>query len=99
MRRGAVTVQRWRGLEDIPQDWGRSVVTIGSYDGGHRGHQLITRHVGDRPRERGFPSVVAPSAPPPSEVGRRGTPPPLLAPHHRRAELMADLGVDALLIL
>lgn len=25
-------MQRWRGLEDIPEDWGRSVVTIGSYD-------------------------------------------------------------------
>jgi riboflavin kinase / FMN adenylyltransferase len=32
-------------------------------------------------------------------VVRPGTHPPLLAPHHRRAELMADLGVDAVLVL
>ncbi|MER6969248.1 bifunctional riboflavin kinase/FAD synthetase, partial [Streptomyces halstedii] len=51
-------MQRWRGLEDIPEDWGRSVVTIGSYDGVHRGHQLIIRHAVDRARELGVPSVV-----------------------------------------
>ena len=44
-------MQRWRGLEDIPEDWGRSVVTIGSYDGVHRGHQLIIGQAVDaRPR-------------------------------------------------
>ena len=92
-------MQRWRGLEDIPQDWGRSVVTIGSYDGVHRGHQLIIRHAVDRARELGVPSVVVTFDPHPSEVVRPGSHPPLLAPHHRRAELMAELGVDALLIL
>jgi len=92
-------VQRWRGLEDIPEDWGRSVVTIGSYDGVHRGHQLIIRHAVDRARELGVPSVVVTFDPHPSEVVRPGSHPPLLAPHHRRAELMAELGVDALLIL
>ncbi|WP_328626014.1 bifunctional riboflavin kinase/FAD synthetase [Streptomyces sp. NBC_00353] len=92
-------MQRWRGLEDIPQDWGRSVVTIGSYDGVHRGHQLIIGRAVDRARELGVPSVVVTFDPHPSEVVRPGSHPPLLAPHHRRAELMADLGVDALLIL
>ncbi|WP_329062810.1 bifunctional riboflavin kinase/FAD synthetase [Streptomyces sp. NBC_01429] len=92
-------MQRWRGLEDIPQDWGRSVVTIGSYDGVHRGHQLIIGRAVERARELGVPSVVVTFDPHPSEVVRPGSHPPLLAPHHRRAELMADLGVDALLIL
>ncbi|MFI5634897.1 bifunctional riboflavin kinase/FAD synthetase [Streptomyces sp. NPDC051664] len=92
-------MQRWRGLEDIPQDWGRSVVTIGSYDGVHRGHQLIIGRAVDRARELGVPSVVVTFDPHPSEVVRPGSHPPLLAPHHRRAELMTELGVDALLIL
>ncbi|MFD7549262.1 bifunctional riboflavin kinase/FAD synthetase [Streptomyces sp. NPDC059578] len=92
-------MQRWRGLEDIPEDWGRSVVTIGSYDGVHRGHQLIIGRTVARARELGVPSVVVTFDPHPSEVVRPGSHPPLLAPHHRRAELMAELGVDALLIL
>ncbi|WP_432076257.1 bifunctional riboflavin kinase/FAD synthetase [Streptomyces wuyuanensis] len=92
-------MQRWRGLEDIPQDWGRSVVTIGSYDGVHRGHQLIIGRAVERARELGVPSVVVTFDPHPSEVVRPGSHPPLLAPHHRRAELMAELGVDAVLIL
>ncbi|MGK5628068.1 bifunctional riboflavin kinase/FAD synthetase [Streptomyces sp. URMC 123] len=92
-------MQRWRGLEDIPEDWGRSVVTIGSYDGVHRGHQLLIGRAVARARELGVPSVVVTFDPHPSEVVRPGSHPPLLAPHHRRAELMAELGVDAVLIL
>lgn len=92
-------MQRWRGLEDIPQDWGRSVVTIGSYDGVHRGHQLIIGRAVEQAREQGLPAVVVTFDPHPSEVVRPGSHPPLLAPHHRRAELCAELGVDALLIL
>ncbi|MEU3062524.1 bifunctional riboflavin kinase/FAD synthetase [Streptomyces subrutilus] len=92
-------MQRWRGLEDIPQDWGRSVVTIGSYDGVHRGHQLIIGRAVAAARELGVPSVVVTFDPHPSEVVRPGSHPPILAPYDRRAELMSGLGVDALLIL
>jgi riboflavin kinase/FMN adenylyltransferase len=86
-------------LEDVPRDWGRSVVTIGSYDGVHRGHQLIIGRTVERARELGVPSVIVTFDPHPSEVVRPGSHPPLLTAHHRRAELMAELGVDALLIL
>jgi riboflavin kinase/FMN adenylyltransferase len=92
-------VQRWRGLEDIPEGWGRSVVTIGSYDGVHRGHQLIIGKAVERARDLGVPAVVVTFDPHPSEVVRPGSHPPLLAPHHRRADLMAGLGVDAVLVL
>ncbi|MDB1089714.1 bifunctional riboflavin kinase/FAD synthetase [Streptomyces sp. ACA25] len=92
-------MQRWRGLTDIPEDWGRSVVTIGSYDGVHRGHQLIIGRTVARARALRVPAVVVTFDPHPSEVIRPGTHPPLLAPHPRRAELMAGLGVDAVLVL
>ncbi|MCF6524920.1 bifunctional riboflavin kinase/FAD synthetase [Streptomyces sp. JJ36] len=92
-------MQRWRGLEDIPEGWGRSVVTIGSYDGVHRGHQLIIGRTVERARELGVPAVVVTFDPHPSEVVRPGSHPPLLAPHDRRADLMAELGVDAVLVL
>jgi riboflavin kinase / FMN adenylyltransferase len=92
-------VQRWRGLADVPTDWGRSVVTIGSYDGVHRGHQLIIGRTVELARRHAVPSIVVTFDPHPSEVVRPGSHPPMLAPHHRRAELVAELGVDALLIL
>ena len=92
-------MQRWRGLEEVPGDWGRSVVTIGSFDGVHRGHQLIIGRAVERARELGVSSCVVTFDPHPSEVVRPGSHPPLLAPHHRRAELMGELGVDAVLVL
>ncbi|GAA0702856.1 bifunctional riboflavin kinase/FAD synthetase [Kitasatospora atroaurantiaca] len=92
-------MQRWRGLEEIPGDWGRSVVTIGSFDGVHRGHQLIINRAVRRARELGAKSVVLTFDPHPSEVVRPGSHPPLLAPHARRAELIEALGVDAVLVL
>ncbi|MEU9077544.1 bifunctional riboflavin kinase/FAD synthetase [Kitasatospora sp. NPDC004745] len=92
-------MQRWRGLEEIPGDWGRSVVTIGSFDGVHRGHQLIIGRAVERARELGLPTVVVTFDPHPREVIRPGSHPALLAPQARRAELIAGLGVDAVLVL
>lgn len=86
-------------MEDIPGDWGRCVVTIGAYDGVHRGHQLIVGRTVARARELGVPSVVVTFDPHPAEVVRPGSHPPLLAPHHRRARLLGELGVDAVLVL
>jgi riboflavin kinase/FMN adenylyltransferase len=87
-------VQRWHGLDDVPTDWGRCVVTIGVFDGVHRGHATIIGKAVDAAREQGLRSVLLTFVPHPSEVVRPGTHPPVLTTLVRRAELVEQLGVD-----
>ncbi|MGH4025572.1 MAG: bifunctional riboflavin kinase/FAD synthetase [Pseudonocardiaceae bacterium] len=92
-------MQRWRGMDAIPSGWGRSVVTIGVFDGMHRGHtQLVSRAV-QRARERGLPSVLMTFDPHPSEVVRPGSHPAQLTSLRRRAQLVEQLGVDVFFVL
>jgi riboflavin kinase/FMN adenylyltransferase len=92
-------VQRWRGLDPTPGGWGRSVVTIGVFDGVHRGHaQLISRAV-QRARELDVPAVLLTFDPHPSEVVRPGSHPAQLTTLRRRAELAEQLGVDVFCVL
>ena len=90
---------RWQGLDDVPADWGASVVTIGEFDGVHRGHQYIVARAAELGRERGLPVVAITFDPHPDEVVRPGSHPPLLCSARRRAELLAGLGVDAVCVL
>jgi riboflavin kinase / FMN adenylyltransferase len=92
-------VQRWHGLDDVPDGWGPCVATVGVFDGVHRGHQRIVRHALDAAREPGLPVVVLTFDPHPDEVVRPGTHPPFLCTTRRRAELLAGLGVDAVCML
>jgi riboflavin kinase/FMN adenylyltransferase len=92
-------VYRWQGLSDVPMDWGRSVVTIGVFDGVHRGHQRIIARTADMAAGLGLPLVVITFDPHPAEVIRPGTHPVLLCTAARRAELLAGLGADAVCIM
>ena len=87
-------MQRWHGLEDVPTDWGRCVVTIGVFDGVHRGHAAIIGRAVEAAREQGLRSVLLTFVPHPSEVVRPGTHPPVLTTLVRRSELVEQLGVD-----
>ncbi|GAA2913157.1 bifunctional riboflavin kinase/FAD synthetase [Streptosporangium fragile] len=89
----------WHGLEDVPEDWGRSVITIGVFDGVHRGHQKMVARAVSMAAELGVPSVVVTFDPHPEEVVRPGTHPPRLTTARHRTELLADLGVDAVCVL
>jgi riboflavin kinase / FMN adenylyltransferase len=92
-------MQRWRGYEAVPGGWGRSVVTIGVFDGVHRGHQEVIGHAVKRSRELGLQSVVVTFDPHPAEVVRPGSHPAVLTEPGRQAELIEALGADALCVV
>lgn len=90
---------RWQGLHDVPANWGRSVVTIGVFDGVHRGHRLIVARAAEIAGTLGLPLVVVTFDPHPDEVVRPGSHPPLLCTPRYRVELLGSLGADAVCVL
>lgn len=92
-------MQRWRGVEAAPPGWGRCVVTIGVFDGVHRGHQQIIRRAVERGRAAELPAVLLTFDPHPSEVVRPGSHPAMLTSPRHKAELVESLGIDVLCVL
>ena len=90
---------RWRGLEATPGDLGRTVVTVGMYDGVHRGHQKLIGAAVARARAMRRPCLLLTFDPHPAEVVRPGSHPAILTSLDRKAELVAELGVDAMCVL
>jgi riboflavin kinase/FMN adenylyltransferase len=92
-------VYRWQGLQDVPANWGRSVVTIGVFDGVHRGHRLIVARAAEIAATMGLPLVVVTFDPHPDEVVRPGSHPPLLCTPRFRMQLLGKVGADAVCML
>ena len=89
----------WRGGES-PQGIGPTVVSIGVFDGVHRGHRAVLDRAVQEARERGVPLVVVTFDPHPALVARPGTvPPPSLGPVSHRVELLLGAGADGVWVL
>ena len=92
-------MQRWQGPDEVPADWGSCVVTVGVFDGVHRGHQRDVGRAEAAAGRMGLPVVAVTFDPHPDEVVRPGSHPPLLCSVRRRCELLAGLGVDAVCVI
>lgn len=75
------------------------MVTIGVFDGMHRGHQALVRAAVARGKELQLPVVLMTFDPHPSEVVRPGSHPAQLTTLRRRAELADELGIDVFFVL
>ena len=93
-------MQVWHDMSQVDGRLGRTVVTVGNFDGVHLGH----RHVIARARELavelgGLPVVAVTFDPHPLSVLAPDKAPRMLSPLDRRLSLLAEAGVDAALVL
>jgi riboflavin kinase/FMN adenylyltransferase len=77
----------------------RSVVTIGAYDGVHRGHQAVIGQVRKKALQLGCQSVVVTFDKHPASVVRPESAPKLLTDLDQKLELLQKTGIDATLIV
>jgi riboflavin kinase/FMN adenylyltransferase len=98
-----MTVRVWRALDEVDgtvvADGPGSVVTIGNFDGVHRGHQQVIGRVVARAHETGGTSVVTTFDPHPMTVIHPDSAPLQLTGLDRRLDLIEYLGVGAVLVL
>lgn len=88
----------WRSLAEVPADFGPTVVTIGNFDGVHRGHQAVLGQLVDAARARGAKAVAVTFDPHPKAVHDPLHTPELIVGLDDRIERMAATGVDAIVI-
>jgi riboflavin kinase / FMN adenylyltransferase len=97
-------VTLWRGLDAVVRDVGstprrRSVITIGVFDGVHRGHQVIVAEAVRRAAALQVPAVAVTFDPHPISVLRPESAPALLTTIDRRAELLGQVGIDHVVVI
>lgn len=89
----------WRSLQDIPADLGRTVVTLGNFDGVHLGHRAVLGQVVERARAEGLAAVAVTFDPHPIAVLFPERAPQQLVSLGQRTDLLAGTGLDAALVL
>ena len=87
------------GLGRVPAGLGPTVVTVGNFDGVHRGHQALLRRVAAEAAARGLPAGAVTFDRHPVAVLRPGAAPKLLTTLRGRVRLLGEAGMDFVLVL
>lgn len=90
-------MQLLRSIDDLPDSLRGGAVSIGNFDGVHRGHARIVERLRAMAKSVGGPSIVFTFDPHPVRLLRPEQVPPPLTWTDRKAELLAELGVDAVI--
>ncbi|MGM0488498.1 MAG: bifunctional riboflavin kinase/FAD synthetase [Planctomycetota bacterium] len=83
-----------RTLEELPASVTGGAVTIGNFDGVHRGHAVLLERLVQHAGAVGGPAVVFTFDPHPVQLLHPDSGPPPLTWVERKAELLAELGAD-----
>jgi riboflavin kinase / FMN adenylyltransferase len=86
-------------LADISQDFGPTLVSVGNFDGVHRAHAHVLRNIVARAKAQGAKAVSVTFDPHPVRILRPDSGLKLLTPTPEKLRLLAETGIDAVLLL
>ena len=89
----------WSDSVGLPIGDAGAVITVGTFDGVHRGHHDVLARLAALASATDRPSVVVTFEPHPLEVVRPSAAPPLLTLHDEKLELFAQSGVSYVAVL
>jgi riboflavin kinase/FMN adenylyltransferase len=83
----------------LPPHVGATVVTVGTFDGVHRGHRDVIERLVRRAQTLKVPSVLVTFEPHPLEIVNPAAAPLLLTLHDEKLEVLAETGLDYVAVL
>lgn len=92
-------MQVFHKLDDLPADFGPTVVSVGNFDGVHRAHQAVLKDIVQSARQQSAKSVAIAFEPHPVRILRPDSPLRLLTPTPEKLRLLEATGLDAVLLL
>lgn len=91
-------MQLIRGVQNLPADWPGAALTIGNFDGIHRGHQALIAATGRWARRLNLPLTVLCFEPTPREYFAPVAAPGRISTLRSKLRDFAEAGVDAVVI-
>jgi len=89
----------FRKLEEIPEDFGPSLVSVGNFDGVHRAHVRVLKEIVVRSKQRRARSIAVIFEPHPMRILRPDSGLKLLTPTPEKLRLLEKTGIDAVAII
>lgn len=83
----------------LPPYVSATVITVGTFDGVHRGHRDVVERLVARSRRLEIPSVLVTFEPHPLEIVNPAAAPLLLTTHDEKLEVLAETGIDYLAVV
>ena len=92
-------MQVFHGIETVQRKLKNPAITIGNFDGVHKGHQALFQRVKQLAEELNGESVVVTFDPHPLEVLFPKKAPSFITSHRHKLDLIASCGIDATIVI
>jgi riboflavin kinase / FMN adenylyltransferase len=92
-------MQVFHKLDDVPDDFGPTIVSVGNFDGVHRAHARVLQEIARGAEEQGLRSMAVSFEPHPTRILRPDSGLKLLTPVAEKVRLLEATGIDAVLLL